>query len=179
MTCVQFYQKSEDNRNPYLALTPYHSSGGYLTVQEAPWRTPLATAFVQGGIELGYENRDINGESQTGFMIAQGTIRRGSRCSTSRAFLRPIRHRPNLHIVIHAHVLKVNIDPIFKRAWSVNVLHGGTMKVFHARYEIILSAGAVASPWILMLSGVGPADHLAEMGIPVIQVSLRFYTPFI
>lgn len=105
-------------------------------------------------------------------MIAQGTIRRGSRCSTSRAFLRPIRHRPNLHIVIHAHVLKVNIDPIFKRAWSVNVLHRGTMKVFHARYEIILSAGAVASPWMLMLSGVGPADHLAEMGIPVIQVSL-------
>lgn len=106
-------------------------------------------------------------------MIAQGTIRRGSRCSTSRAFLRPIRHRPNLHIVIHAHVIKVNIDPVFKRAWSVTVLHQGRTKIIQARYEIILSAGAVASPQILMLSGVGPAEHLTELGIPVLQVSAK------
>ncbi|ODM92286.1 Glucose dehydrogenase [FAD, quinone] [Orchesella cincta] len=166
---LYYFKKSEDNRNPYLARTPYHAAGGYLTVQEAPWRTPLATAFVQAGIEIGYENRDINGESQTGFMIAQGTIRRGSRCSTSRAFLRPIRHRPNLHIVIHAHVLKVNIDHVYKRAWSVTMLHQGRMRIIQARNEIILSAGAVSSPHILMLSGVGPAEHLTELGIPVIQ----------
>lgn len=140
-------------------------------MQEAPWRTPLATAFVQGGIELGYENRDINGESQTGFMIAQGTVRRGSRCSTSRAFLRPIRQRPNLHIVTHAHVIRVNIEPAHKRAWSVSVLHESTLKTIQATREIILSAGAIASPQILMLSGVGPAEHLIELGIPVIQVS--------
>jgi len=145
-----------------------------LTVQEAPWRTPLATAFVQAGIEIGYENRDINGESQTGFMIAQGTIRRGSRCSTSRAFLRPIRHRPNLHVVIHAHVLKVNIDQVYKRAWSVTMLHQGRMKIIQARKEIILSAGAVSSPHILMLSGVGPAEDLTALGIPVIQVNVNF-----
>lgn len=71
--------QSEDNRNPYLAATPYHGTGGYLTVQESPWRTPLATAFVEAGVEMGYENRDGNGEFQTGFMIPQGTIRRGSR----------------------------------------------------------------------------------------------------
>jgi len=84
---MYFIQKSEDNRNPYLANTPYHSSGGYLTVQEAPWRTPLATAFVEAGMEMGYENRDGNGEFQTGFMIAQGTIRRGSRCSAAKVFV--------------------------------------------------------------------------------------------
>ena len=61
--------------------------------QESPWRTPLATAFVEAGVEMGYENRDCNGEFQTGFMIPQGTIRRGSRCSTSKAFLRPVRNR--------------------------------------------------------------------------------------
>lgn len=76
---LPYFIKSEDNRNPYLARTPYHGDGGLLTVQEAPWRTPLSVAFVQAGAELGYPNRDINGERQTGFMIAQGTIRRASR----------------------------------------------------------------------------------------------------
>ena len=55
-----------------------------MTVQEAPWRTPLATAFVEAGMEMGYENRDGNGEYQSGFMVAQGTIRRGSRCSAAK-----------------------------------------------------------------------------------------------
>ena len=59
------------------------------------------------GVEMGYENRDCNGEFQTGFMIPQGTIRRGSRCSTSKAFLRPVRNRKNLHVAMHAHVTKV------------------------------------------------------------------------
>ena len=76
---LHYFKKSEDNRNPYLAATRYHGTGGYLTVQEAPWRTPLATAFVEAGVEMGYDNRDGNGEFQSGFMIPQGTIRRGSR----------------------------------------------------------------------------------------------------
>jgi len=101
---LYYFKKSEDNRNPYLARTPYHSAGGYLTVEEAPWRTPLATAFIQAGVEMGYENRDINGEYQTGFMLAQGTTRRGARCSTSKAFLRPARLRKNLDIAMHAQV---------------------------------------------------------------------------
>ncbi len=68
---LHYFKKSEDNRNPYLAATKYHSANGYLTVQEAPWRTPLATAFVEAGVEMGFENRDANGERQTGFMIPQ------------------------------------------------------------------------------------------------------------
>lgn len=104
---LRYFKKSEDNQNPYLARTPYHATGGYLTVQEAPWHTPLAAAFVKAGQEMGYDNRDINGEKQTGFMIAQGTIRRGSRCSTSKAFLRPARLRKNLHIAMNTHVTKV------------------------------------------------------------------------
>jgi len=71
-SALYYFKKSEDNQNPYLARTPYHGTGGYLTVQEAPWHTPLAAAFVQAGVELGYPNRDCNGEFQTGFMIAQG-----------------------------------------------------------------------------------------------------------
>lgn len=69
---LPYFLKSEDNRNPYLARTPYHKDNGYLTVQEAPWKSPLAVSFLQGGRQLGYQVRDINGEEQTGFMIAQG-----------------------------------------------------------------------------------------------------------
>lgn len=141
-----------------------------MTVQEAPWRTPLALAFVSGGVDLGYENRDINGASQTGFMVAQGTIRRGSRCSTARAFLRPARLRPNLHVAIHGHVTKIHIDQVYKRAWAVSMHHFGIPKFVQARNEIILSAGAINSPHLLMLSGIGPAPVLQQFGIPVLQV---------
>ena len=102
-------------------------------------------------------------------MIPQGTIRRGSRCSTSKAFLRPVRNRKNLHISMNSRVLKVVIDPDTKVATEVQFEKGGKMYFVKAKKEIILSAGSIATPQILMLSGVGPADHLAEIGIsPVI-----------
>jgi len=164
---LRYFKKSEDNRNPYLAATPYHSTGGYLTVQEAPWRTPLATAFVEAGVEMGYENRDGNGEFQTGFMIPQGTIRRGSRCSTSKAFLRPVRNRPNLHISLNSQVLKILIDNKSKAAFGVRLKKGSSVYTVLAKKEVIMSAGTLNSAQLLMLSGIGPADHLAEMGIPV------------
>ncbi|XP_032663997.1 glucose dehydrogenase [FAD, quinone] [Odontomachus brunneus] len=165
---LPYFLKSEDNRNPYLARTPYHRTGGYLTVQEAPWRTPLAIAFLQAGQEMGYENQDINGANQTGFMLTQMTIRRGSRCSTAKAFLRPVKNRPNLHIAMHAQVLKVlfNAD---KRATGVEFLRDGRQQVVRCRREIVLSAGAINTPQLLMLSGIGPSEHLTEFGIPVIS----------
>lgn len=166
---LHYFKKSEDNRNPYLAATKYHRSGGYLTVQEAPWRTPLATAFVEAGVEMGFENRDANGEFQTGFMIPQGTIRRGSRCSTSKAFLRPIRHRKNLHIAMHAFVTKILIDPVTKIAYGVRFKRNGHMFTIKARKEVILSAGSLNSAQLLMLSGIGPKWHLDQLGVPVIE----------
>jgi len=166
-TALRYFKKSEDNRNPYLAKTQWHSTGGYLTVQEAPWRTPLATAFVEAGVEMGYENNDGNGEFQTGFMIPQGTIRRGSRCSTNKAFLRPIRHRTNLHIALNSQVLKILIDTKSKAAFGVRLKRGDSVYTVLAKKEVILSAGTLNSAQLLMLSGVGPADHLAELGIPL------------
>merc|ERR1719445_723859 len=164
---LHYFKKSEDNRNPYLAATKYHSTGGYLTVQEAPWRTPLATAFVEAGVEMGYQNRDGNGEFQTGFMIPQGTIRRGSRCSTAKAFLRPIRHRPNLHIAMNSQVIKILIDNKSKNAFGVRLRRKDKVYTVLADKEVILSAGTLNSAQLLMLSGVGPAGHLQEFGIPV------------
>jgi len=168
-TVLHYFKKSEDNRNPYLVRTPYHSAGGYLTVQEAPWRTPLATAFVEAGTEMGYENRDGNGEYQTGFMIPQGTIRRGSRCSTAKAFLRPIRERKNLHIALESHVLKILVDGEDNTAYGVKLRRYGKTYNILARKEIILSAGTLNSAQLLMLSGIGPQSHLTDLGIPVQQ----------
>ncbi|CAO1442393.1 unnamed protein product [Diamesa serratosioi] len=166
---LPYFTKSEDNRNPYLARTPYHKAGGLLTVQEAPWRTPLSIAFIKAGKELGYEHRDCNGEKQTGFMLTQATIRRGSRCSTSKAFLRPIRLRENLHVAKFAHATKILIDPKTKRAFGIEFIKNNKKQVVFAKKEVIMSAGALNTPQLLMLSGVGPAQHLKEFNIPVIS----------
>lgn len=166
---LYYFKKSEDNTNPYLANTPYHSTGGYLTVGEAPYRTPLAAAFVEAGVEMGYDNRDINGEKQTGFMIAQGTTRRGSRCSTSKAFLRPARLRSNLHVAMYSHVSRVLIDPVTKVAYGVEMVRDRKVHYIRATKEVILSGGSVNSPQILMLSGIGPKAELAKHKIPLIK----------
>ncbi|XP_019769845.2 glucose dehydrogenase [FAD, quinone] isoform X1 [Dendroctonus ponderosae] len=166
---LHYFKKSEDNQNPYLAKTHFHSKGGYLTVSEPPFRTPLVAAFIEGGKQLGYKNRDINGQYQTGFMMAQGTVRHGSRCSTGKGFLRPIRLRPNLHVAMKSHVTRVLIDPISKVAFGVEFIRDGKLHRVRATKEVILSAGAVNSPQLLMLSGVGPSSDLALLKIPVIQ----------
>ena len=165
---LPYFLKSEDNRNPYLARTPYHSTGGYLTVQESPWRSPLSIAFLQAGQELGYENRDINGANQTGFMLTQSTIRRGSRCSTAKAFLRPVKARGNLHIAMNTQVLRILFNGD-KRAIGVEVLRDGRQQVIRVRREVVLSAGTINSAQLLMLSGIGPGEHLTDLGIPILS----------
>ncbi|EDW75339.2 uncharacterized protein Dwil_GK19743, partial [Drosophila willistoni] len=166
---LKYFLKSEDVRNPYLAKTPYHETGGYLTVQEAPWRTPLSIAFLQAGMEMGYENRDINGAQQTGFMLTQSTIRRGARCSTGKAFIRPVRLRKNLDVLLHAEATRILFDAKQKRAFGVEYMKNGRKQLVFVRREVIVSAGALNTPKLLMLSGVGPAEHLQEHNIPVIS----------
>lgn len=166
---LYYFKKSEDNKNPYLAKTGYHGTGGYLTVSEAPYHTPLVASFIEGGSQLGYQNRDCNGEHQSGFMVAQGTVRRGSRCSTGKAFLRPVRLRNNLNVAMKAHVTKVLIDPKSKVAFGVEFMRDNRLHRIRARKEVILSAGAVNSPQILMLSGIGPKTELEKHKIPLIQ----------
>ena len=165
---LPYFIKSEDNRNPYLADSPYHGTGGYLTVQEPAYLTPLVTAFIEGGVELGYEHRDGNGALQTGFMVAQATTRHGSRCSTGKAFLRPVRHRNNFHVAMKSYVQRIIIDPVTKQVTGVQFERFGVVHTVRVNKEVILSAGSVGSPQLLMLSGVGPAEHLSSLGIPVI-----------
>ncbi|XP_032526920.2 glucose dehydrogenase [FAD, quinone] [Danaus plexippus] len=169
---LPYFKKSEDQRNPYLAKdTKYHSTGGYLTVQDAPYNTPIGAAFLQAGEEMGYDILDINGAQQTGYAWYQFTMRRGTRCSTAKAFLRPVRVRQNLHIALFSHVTKVLIDKDKKRAYGVEFFRDGIKQVVYAKREVILAAGAIGSPQLLMLSGIGPAQHLEEVGIDVVYNS--------
>lgn len=165
---LKYFKKSEDNRNPYLNQDEFHAKGGYLTVQEAPWRSPLSVAFVKAGTQLGYDQLDINGYNQTGFMLNQATMRRAHRCSTSKAFLRPIRLRRNMDIVMHAQTTRLLIDKN-NRAYGVEFLKNGKKEFVYARKEVILSAGAINTPQLLMLSGIGPKEHLQEHNIPLIM----------
>nr|MBE5725233.1 putative glucose dehydrogenase [Cucujiformia] len=104
-----------------------------------------------------------------GFMVAQGTIRRGSRCSTAKAFLRPVRLRKNIHVALESHVTKILIDPTTKKAIGVEFVRYGRKQIVLARKEVILSAGAINSPQILMLSGIGPRRELAKFNIPTLK----------
>ncbi|XP_075219563.1 glucose dehydrogenase [FAD, quinone]-like [Lycorma delicatula] len=166
----RYFMKSEDIQIPEMMDdVENHQRGGYLTISYPPFRSPLATAFVEGGVELGYKNTDINGPTQVGFSYHQATMRNGTRWSTSRAFLHPIRDRKNLHVKKRSQVTKVLIDPFTRRAYGVEFVKNRRRYTVLARKEVILSAGAINSPQILMVSGIGPADHLKSVGVKVIQ----------
>lgn len=132
-----------------------------------PDATPIATAFPEAGKQIGYPNVDLNGPVQAGFAIPQGTIRRGARCSTSKAFLRPARKRPNLHVLTFAYATRILFND-FKKAIGVQFDRFSLTHVVYARNEIIISAGSINTPQLLMLSGIGPAEHLASLGIPLL-----------
>ncbi|KAH9421299.1 hypothetical protein DERP_013748 [Dermatophagoides pteronyssinus] len=164
---LPYFIKSEDNQDPNVASNGYHGIGGYLTVANPPDSTPISLAFPEAGKHLGYPNVDINGPTQTGFTIPQGTIRNGARCSTSKAFLSSVRDRQNLHILTFAYATKVIFNE-YKRAVAVQFDRFSLTHIVYARKEIILSGGSVNTAQLLMLSGIGPSDHLHSLGIPII-----------
>lgn len=121
-------------------------------------------AFLQAGQEMGYDIVDTNGEQQTGFSFYQFTMRRGARCSDAKAFLRPVRLRKNLHVALFSHVTKIIFDTETRRALGVEFIRYGVKQAAYAKREVILSAGAINSPHLLMLSGIGPRADLEKVG---------------
>lgn len=125
--------------------------------------------FLEAGIELGHKRVDYNKPNKLGFASLQANLINGRRHSASKAFLRPFKNRKNLHILPKSRVVYIKINKETKRAKSVQYIRNRLQYDVKARREIILSAGAFASPQLLMLSGIGPKAHLEELGIPVIQ----------
>ncbi|KAK4337253.1 hypothetical protein RND71_043722 [Anisodus tanguticus] len=164
---LPYFVKSEDNHDSKVVQNGFHGQQGFLSVHTSRDITDIGKLFPSAGEEFGYPNIDINGPDQTGFTVPQGTIRRGSRCSTSKAFLIPTRNRTNLHILSFAQVTKVLFNK-YKRAIGVKYLRRGVQYSVRVKKEIILSSGSIGTPHILMLSGVGPKKHLNSLKIPVI-----------
>lgn len=182
---LEYFKKSERNNNPEYVATGYHSDAGYLSVEQAPHFSKLADTFVNAGVELGYPLTDLNGQNQNGFMIAQSTVRNGRRCSTAKAFLQPARNRPNLHISMESYVTKIitTIESSKNHAIGVEYYRDGKLRISRASKEVIISAGSIRSPQLLMLSGIGQQKELSKHQIPIIQnlavgVGLQDHTLF-
>jgi choline dehydrogenase len=146
----------------------FHGAGGPLCVSDVPDRHPICEAFIESAVALGFpRNDDFNGKGQEGVGWHQTTTRNGRRCSTAVGYLRPAMSRPNLRVVTDALAERIVFDG--RRATGVAFRRDGEVLTARARREVVLSGGAVNSPQLLMLSGVGPQPHLAEFGIPVVQ----------
>lgn len=167
---LPYFIKSEDNLQVKEMDTGFHGVGGLLSVVQFPHRPPLAEAILEAGKELGYpSNVDLNGRTHAGFIIAQTTSRNGSRMSTARAFIRPARNRRNFHVMLNATVTKILINPTTKTAEGVEFVRNGNKQTAKASKEVILAAGAINSPQLLLLSGVGPKHDLARVGVPLVH----------
>ena len=163
---LPYFLKSEDILIDSLSNSKYHNKGGPLAVSYSHVSN-VPEIFVKAGKELGYEEVDYNGEQQEGFSKQQSTIRNGVRSSTSREFLRPAMKRKNIHVVVNTQATKVLFDD--KRATGIEFIRDGVKGSIKTNKEVIISAGSVNSPQILMLSGIGPKDHLESFNIPVIS----------
>ena len=137
---------------------------GPLGTERARTRDPLYDAWIEAGKQAGYPfTDDYNGPDPVGFGRGQFTIKNGRRSSSAVAFLRPAMKRANLTVVTRAHTTRVLLDG--PRAVGVEYLKGGHLVTAEADGEVILSGGVFNSPQVLMLSGIGPADHLRDIGI--------------
>ena len=164
---LSFFKKAEDMRDPVTAKDTYHHSvGGPLSVERLGFHTRSGEVFVEACNYFGLKyNTDFNGADQFGCGFQHQTTKKGSRASTAKMYLNPVKNRPNLTILLYARVERVLLDG--NTAKGVRFIrHGKHQDVFATR-EVILSSGAIVTPQILMLSGIGPKFHLEEMGIPV------------
>ncbi|KAH8304779.1 hypothetical protein KR044_007007 [Drosophila immigrans] len=136
----------------------------------------VARAFVEASQQAGLPRGDYNGASQLRVSYLQANIGNATRWSSNRAYLYPIKgERRNLHIRKRSLVTRVLIDPQTRSAYGIKLLANGRMRKVLARKEVILSAGAINTPQLLMLSGVGPAKHLRELGIkPVANLAVGY-----
>ena len=161
---LPYFKKSEHQER---GESDYHGVGGPLNVADSQYISPLADTFVKAGAELGLPvNDDFNGPTQEGLGRYQATCKNGERHSTVDAYLRPALARANLSVETYAHVTRILFEST--RAQGVEYVHDNQIKQVYAEREIILCGGAINSPQTLLLSGVGPAEQLERLAIPVV-----------
>jgi len=183
--CLPYFRKADDWA---FGSDDYRSQDGPLAVNNGNnMFNPLYRAFIEAGVQAGYmKTADYNGRQQEGFGAMHMTVKNGVRWSTANAYLKPARDRPNLEVITAALSQRILLDG--KRATGVEFLRDGGKQSLNATREVILSAGPIASPHLLQLSGIGPAAVLQPAGIEVVhdlpgvgenlQDHLEFYFQF-
>ena len=161
---LPYFRKSEDQQR---GVSAWHGTGGPISVSDPVDTHPLCDAFIAAGQQAGWpKNDDFNGAAQDGVGYFQLTARRGRRSSTATGYLRPAERRPNLSIVTSALTTRVLFEGT--RAAGVEYLRGGERLQARAKQEVLLAGGAINTPQLLQLSGIGPASLLKQHGIPVL-----------
>jgi choline dehydrogenase len=162
---LPLFKKHENNeRGP----SKFHGFGGELSVADVPYPHETARLFISAAEARGYEALDdVNGPSSEGFSVVQATQRQGWRCSAAKAFIDPVSSRKNLAIARSTVVQRLIFEG--RRVVGVEAVSGGREVIFRAAREVIVCAGAIASPQLLLLSGVGDGEALSNLGIPVVS----------
>lgn len=161
---LPYFRKAEDNER---GMNEFHGAGGLLHVANPP-RWELGELLLQACVQAGIRhNHDFNGAEQEGAGYYQSTTKAGRRWSTAVGYLRPARSRNNLNILTKAHARRILIDE--GKAVGVEFQTRGGVSTAYVSGEIIVSGGAFGSPQLLLLSGVGPGQHLQDIGVPVVH----------
>ena len=146
----------------------HHGVGGPINVADPQDPNPLSLAFVEAALELGYtRNADFNDGDQEGFGVYQVTQKLGQRHSTALGYLRPALQRGNFTAIAHAQATRLIIEN--RQCMGLQYFHDGELKTARAEQEVIICGGAINSPQLLLLSGIGPADQLAEFDISLVM----------
>ena len=162
---LPYFKRAEDNAR---GADAFHGKGGPLHVQDLTSPNTLGPIFVEAGRQAGFAvNPDFNGASQEGVGVYQVTHKNGERWSAAKGYLTPNLSRSNLQVFTGALTSRILLKD--KRATGVEFVHQAQTKQLLARKEVLLSAGAFGSPQILMLSGIGPRQHLVDMGIALVH----------
>lgn len=161
---LPYFRRSEDNED--FGGSEFHGTGGPMRVRSVNRPNPLNFAFFEALASLGVQARgDLNGADTEGMALRQLAIRGGKRETSASAFLHPALKRSNLSVLTRAHATRVILNG--KRVEAVEAHREGENLTVRARREVVLAAGALQSPQLLMLSGIGPAEHLRELGVQV------------
>lgn len=163
---LPYFKRAEHNER---GADAFHGSGGPLNVMDLRSPSRFGPLFIEAARQAGQSlNRDFNADTQEGVGMYQVTHRNGERCSAAKAYLAPALGRPNLQVFTDAQVTRVVFDGE-RRATGAELRMGGALRRIDVRREVLLSAGALQSPQLLMLSGIGAGAELQRHGIPVIQ----------
>ena len=162
---LPYFKRAEHNER---GADAFHGSGGPLNVMDLAQPNRFSALFVQAGAQAGYRvNSDFNGADQEGVGLYQVTHKNDERCSAAKAYLTPNLSRPNLQVFTGAHTTRILLEK--KRAVGIEFVHDGHLKQLKCQGEVLLCAGAIQSPQLLMLSGIGPHRHLVDKGIATLH----------